>query len=73
MLVMGLLISKPKKKTKKVPEFATVHKIKTPKKSPRKKITNGTVRLSTPASERQRHVQRWFNQNAPNSKKQLKF
>jgi len=70
---MGLLISKPKKKTKKVPEYATVKKTKTQPMTPRTKMTRKTVRLSTPASQRKKNVERWFNQNAPNSKKQLKF
>lgn len=74
---MGLLLSKPKKKTKKVPEFATVKKTKTKKQlmTPRTKMTRKTVRLSTPASQRKKAYERWLkgNQNTSNSKKQLKF
>jgi len=60
---MGSFVSKPKKNTKNVPPYATVKKTKTPKKSPRRKITNGTVKINTPQSEKKRQVQRWFNQN----------
>jgi len=60
---MGSFVSKPKKKTKNAPNFATVKKNKTSKKSPRKKITNRTVKLNTPQSERKRQVQQWFSQN----------
>jgi len=74
---MGLLLSKPKKKTKKVPEFATVKKTKTKKQpmTPRTKMTRETVRLSTPESQRKKAYERWLkgNQNTSNSKKQLKF
>ena len=60
---MGSFVSKPKKKTKNVPPYATVKKNKIPKTSPRKKITNRTVKLNTPQSERKRQVQQWFSQN----------
>jgi hypothetical protein len=60
---MGSFVSKPKKNTKNVPPYATVKKTKTLKKSPRRKITNGTVKINTPQSEKKRQVQRWFNQN----------
>ena len=45
---MGLLLSKPKKNT----EFVTVKKNRTPKKSPRRKITNSTVKLTTPKNSK---------------------
>ena len=72
---MGLLLSKPKKKTKKVPEYATVKKTKTQPMTPRTKMTRKTVRLSTPESQRKKAYERWLkgNQNTSNSKKQLKF
>jgi len=74
ILIMGLLISKPKKKTKKVPEFATIKKNKTPPVTPRTKITRATVRLSTPVNQRKKQVERWFRGNiTPNSKKKINF
>jgi len=46
---MGLLLSKPKKN---ITEFVTVKKNRTPKKSPRTKITNSTVKLTTPKNSK---------------------
>jgi len=75
---MGLLISKPKNKTKKVPDFATVKKTKTKTQqvTPRTKMTHETVRLSTPSSQRKKAYERWLkgnNRYTPNSKKKLKY
>jgi len=69
---MGLLLTKPKKNTNTVPNFATLKKIKTPKKSPRKKITNGTVKMNTPQSQKNKNREKFLH-GGRTPQKQLKF
>ena len=69
---MGLLLTKPKKNTNTVPNFASLKKIKTPKKSPRKKITNGTVKMNTPQSQKNKNREKFLH-GGRTPQKQLKF